>query len=163
MLNQQRTKISWFTSFNGFPSDISKSLLYYLRSLNETCQNENSLDDNNDNSLPVVVFWSPYTGSNGEQLLNHCLKKIKCCLKIIIKINVVYNTKGYYCSMKDNIPYEQKQHVAYELTFPDYGGKYVDKTKIRLLLMNKFSYSHDTESMFKHFSECELFKKSSSY
>ena len=141
------------------------SLLYYLRSYNETCQHENSLDDNNDNSLPVVVFWLPYTGSNGEQLLNHCLKKIKCCLRIIIKINVVYNTKEYYfyCSMKDNIPYEQKQHVAYELTFPDNGGKYVDKTKRRLLLMKEFLYSHDTESMFKHLSECELFKKSSSY
>ena len=65
--------------------------------------------------------------------------------------------------MKDNIPYEQKQHVAYELTFPDNDGKYVDKTKRRLLLMKEFLYSHDTESMFKHLSECELFKKSSSY
>ena len=155
-------KISSFILLNGYPSYISKFLLHYLKSNNETCRNENSLDDNNDNNLPVIVFWLSYAGTSGEQLLKHCLKKIKSCLKIITKINVVYDTRKYYfyCDMEDKIPCEQKQHVAYRLICPGYGGKYIDKTKICLLLrMNEFTYSRDTESneMFKHLSEFKFF------
>ena len=50
-----------------------------------------------------IVFRLPYTGSKGEQLVKHCLKKIKRCLRINVKFVVIYDTTkiSFYRNVKD--------------------------------------------------------------
>ena len=93
--------ISLFVLWNGFLSYISKSLLHRLKSNNRTCWNENAL--NNDN-ISGVVFWLPYGGTSGEQLLKHCLKKIRHCFKLNLELFTILGS--ICCNMKDKIPHE---------------------------------------------------------
>ena len=83
LLNQQIKKIL-FMSWNGFPNYISKE--------NET----------------EIFFRLPYAGSKCEQLVKHCLKKMRRCLKINVKFVVTYNTKiiSFYCNVKDKVSHE---------------------------------------------------------
>ena len=106
---------------------------------------------NNSNSIPVVVFLLAYAGTNGEQLLKHCLKKEKLCFKFEIKFRIIYNT-GKYCfcfNVIDKIPYEQMDYVIYQVTWPDRGGKSIGKME-RYLLLHKMKMVHRIlERMFE--------------
>ena len=90
------------------------------------------MKNNSSNSIPVVVFRLPYAGTNGEQLLKHCLKKKKLCFKFEIKFRIIYNTGKYsfYFNVIDKIPYS----IIYRLTWPGSGGKCIGKTERYLLL-----------------------------
>ena len=64
--------------------------------------------------------------------------------------------------MKGKIPYKQRHYVIYCLMCPGCSRNNIGK-KSCLLLRMKENDTRETEPMFKHLSECELFKESCSY
>ena len=82
MLDNQTKKILSFMFQNGFPNYISKLLLCCLKSNSAISSSNYSIKEND---IPNIIFC--------EQLLNCCLKKVKCCLNLSAKFRVPYNTK----------------------------------------------------------------------
>ena len=85
----------------------------------------------------------------------------RCCLKINFKFIVIYDTKkiSFYCSVKDRVPHEQRNNIIYRITCPSWGGKYIGKTERCFISCMNEHGTRDTEPMFKHLSECEMFKE----
>ena len=88
--------------WNGFPNYISKALLHRLKSNVRNRDVINEINNNKENETEIF-FRLPYAGSKAEQLLKHCLKKIRRCLKINVKFAVIYDTNkfSFYCNVKD--------------------------------------------------------------
>ena len=88
---------------------------------------QNMTDDDN---IPKVWIQIPYLGSQGEYLLNSCLKKIHRCLKQPVKFIVIYNTKkaSYFISNKDKIPDLSRNNIIYQITCPGCTKSYIGKT-----------------------------------
>ena len=78
--------------WNGFSNYISKALLHRLKSNVRNRDVINEINNNKEN-VTEIFFRLPHAGSNGEQLVKHCLKKIRRCLKINVKFVVIYDTK----------------------------------------------------------------------
>ena len=108
-----------------------------------------------------MILQIPYAGSKGEQLVKHYLKKIRRCLKINVKFIVIYDTKkiSFYCNVKDKVPHEQRDNIVYRIRCPGCGGKYIGKTERCLISRMNEHGTRDTEPMFKHLSECVMFKE----
>ena len=72
-----------------------------------------------------------------------------------------YDTKkiSFYCNVKDKVPHEQRNNIIYRITCPGCGGKYIGKTERCLISRMNEHGTRDTEPMFKHLSECEMFKE----
>ena len=115
--------------WNGFPNYVSKALLHGLKSNVRNCDVINEINNNKENETEIF-FCLPYAGSKGEQLVKHCLKKIRRCLKINVKFVVIYDTKkiSFYCNVKDKVPHEQRNNIVYRIRCPGCGGKYIGKT-----------------------------------
>ena len=160
LLNQQIKKISLFMLWNGFPNSISKALLHRLKSNVRNPDVINEINSNKENETEIF-FRLPYIGSKAEQLVKHCLKKIRRCLKINVKFVVIYDTKkfSFYCNVKDKVPHEQRNNIIYRIRCTGCGGKYIGKTERCLISPMNRHGARDTEPMFKHLSECEMFKE----
>ena len=117
-------------SYNGFPSYISKALLCLLK-LNVRNRDVINEINNNKENKTEIIFRLAYAGSKGEQLVKHCLKKTRHCLKINVRFVVIYDTKNisFYCSVKDKVPHEQGNNIIYRIMCPGCGGKYIGKTE----------------------------------
>ena len=113
--------------WNGFPNYISKALLHGLKSNVRNCDVINEINNNKENETEIF-FCLPYAGSKGEQLVKHCLKRVRRCLKINVKFVVIYDTKkiSFYCNVKDD--HEQRNNIVYRIRCPGCGGKYIGKT-----------------------------------
>ena len=163
LLNQQIKKISLFMSWNGFPNYISKALLQRLKSNSKKRFDNTSMNDvkNKNEKVTEIFFGLPYAGIKGEQLAKHCLKKINCSLKIDIKFVVIYDTKkfSFYCNVRDKVPHEQRNNIIYRITCPGCGEKYIGKTERCLISRMNEHGKRENEPMFKHLSECEIFKE----
>ena len=90
LLNQQIKKISLFMSWNGFPNYISKALLHRLKSNVRNHDVINEINNNKENETEIF-FCLLYAGSKGEQLVKYCLKNIRRCLKINVKLVDIYD------------------------------------------------------------------------
>ena len=79
-------------SWNGFSNYISKALLHRLKS---NARNRDVINETNNNkeNITEIFFRLSYAWSKGEQLVKHCLKKIRRCLKLNVKFVVIYDTK----------------------------------------------------------------------
>ena len=110
-------------SWNGFPITTPSKI---------KCQKSDVINEinNNKENETEIFFCLPYAGSKGEQLVKHCLKKIRRCLKINVKFVVIYDTKkiSFYCNVKDKVPHEQRNNIVYRIRCPGCGGKYIGKT-----------------------------------
>ena len=148
-----------FMSWNGFPNYVSKTLLRLLKS-NSTIPSSNNSIERND--TPENIFRLPYAGKVGEQLLKRCLKEVKRCLNVNVKFRVLYDTKkkSFYCNIKDKVPHNQRNRVIYKIKCPGCNGCYISKTEKCLITRITEQGTKETEPMFKHLSECELFKDS---
>ena len=82
-------------------------------------------------------------------------------MKINVKFAVIYDTKkiSFYCNFKDKVPHEQRNNIVYRIRCPGCGGKYIGKTERCLISRMNEHGTRDTEPMFKHLSECEMFKE----
>ena len=80
--------------WNGFPNYISKALLHGLKSNVRNCDVINEINNNKENETEIF-FCLPYAGSKGEQLVKHCLKRVRRCLKINVKFVVIYDTENF--------------------------------------------------------------------
>ena len=99
-------------------------------------------------------FRLPYAGSKGEQLVKHCLKKIRRSLKINVKFVVIYDTKkiSFYCNVKDKVPHEQRNNIVYRIKCPGCGGKYIGKSERCLICRNvKCLKRHVICVLFHHY------------
>ena len=74
-------------SWNGFPNYIPKALLHRLKS---NVRNHDVINEINNNKENITEIFSrlSYAGSKAEQLVKHCLKKIRLCLKINVNLLV---------------------------------------------------------------------------
>ena len=81
-------------SWNGFSNYISKALLHRLKSNVRNWNVINEINNNKENETEIF-FHLPYIGSKGGQLVKHCLKKIRPCLKINVKFVVIYDTENF--------------------------------------------------------------------
>ena len=79
-------------SWNGFSNYISKALLHRLKSNARNPDVINEINNNKEN-ITEIFFRLSYARSKGEQLVKHCLKKIRRCLKLNVKFVVIYDTK----------------------------------------------------------------------
>ena len=95
-------------SRNGFPNYISKALLHRLKSNVRNRDIINEINNNKEN-VAEIFFHLSYAGSKDKQLVKHCLKKIRLCLKINVKFVVVYDTKNisFYCNVKVKITFKR--------------------------------------------------------
>ena len=116
---------------------------------------------NKNEKVTEIFFWLPYAGIKGEQLVKHCLKKIKRSLKIDVKFVVIYDTRkfSFYCNVKDKVSYEQRNSIIYRSTCPGCGEKYIDKTERCLTSHMNEHGKWENGLMCKHLSECEMFKE----
>ena len=87
---------------------------------------------------------------------------------------MLYNTKSFYCNIKDKVPHGQRNHVIYKIKCPGCNDCYISKTERCLMMfMNDgkiINYERclitritdhgtkETEPMFKHLFQWELFK-----
>ena len=149
--------------WNGFPNYISKALLHGLKSNVRNRDVINEINNNEENATEIF-FRLPYAGSKGEHLVKHCLKKIRRCLKINVKFGVIYDAKkiSFYCKAKDKVPHQHRNNIIYRITCPGCGGRYIEKTKRCLISYMNEHGTRDTEPMFKHLPECEMFKETCS-
>ena len=106
-------------SWNGFPNYISKALLQRLKSHSKERSDNTSMNDVKNKNEKVTEIFSrlPYAGIKGEQLVKHCLKKIKRSLKIDVKFVVIYDTKKFlfYCNVTDKVPHELRNNIIYRI------------------------------------------------
>ena len=109
----------------------------------------------------MIFFCLPYAGIIGEQLVKHCLKKIKRSLKIDVNFVVIYDTQKFwfYCNVKDKVCHEQRNNIIYRITCPGCGKKYIGKTERCLISRMNEHGKQENEPMFKHLSECEMLKE----
>ena len=132
-LNQQIKKILSFMSWNGFPNYIWKALLHRLKSSGRNHSNNTSKNNVKDKNVREILFRLPYAGTKGEQLVKHCLVKIRCCLKIHIKFIAIHDIKKFtfYCNVKDKVSHEYGNNIIYRITFSGCGERYIGKTEMR--------------------------------
>ena len=103
LFNNQIMKIKRFMSWNGFPTKVRLFLIKRLKT--KLCNDNNTtLHENNDDSAPKIWLKLPYLGRQGEFLVKNLIRKM--CLKIYVKIIVVYQTKktSFFLPNKDKIP-----------------------------------------------------------
>ena len=67
-------------SWNGYPNNVSKFLIKMLRRKYKA-DGSGTRNMSDDDNIPKVWIRIPYLGSQGENLLSSCLKKIRRCLK----------------------------------------------------------------------------------
>ena len=79
--------------------------------------------------------------------------------KIDVKLRDIYGTKKFsvYCNVKDKAPHEERR-----ITCCGCGEKYNGKTERYLITCMNEHGTRNTESTFKHLSECQMFKKTCS-
>ena len=144
-------------SSNGFPNYVSKPLLVRLKS-NSTIPSRNNSTEKND--IPEIIFPLPYAEKVGEQLLKCCLKKVKGCLNSNVKFRVLYDTKkmSFYCNIKEKVARDQKNHVIYKIKCPGCNDCCIGTTERCLITRITEHGTKEREPIFKHLSECELFK-----
>ena len=94
-----------------------------------------------DTNIPKVWIRIPYLGSQEENLLNSCLKKIRC-LKQPVKFIVVYNTRKVSFYLSQN-------NVVYQITCPGCAKSYIGKTNHCL---QKHLLEH---AVAQHFLQCD--------
>ena len=82
-------------SWNGFPNYIWKALLHRLKSSGRNRSNNTSKNNVKDKNVTEIVFRLPYAGKKGEQLVKHCLKEIRRCLKIYFKFIVIMILRNF--------------------------------------------------------------------
>ena len=82
-------------SWNGFPNYIWKALLHRLKSSGRNRSNNTSKNNVKDKNVREIVFRLPYAGTKGEQLVKHCLKEIRRCLKIYFKFIVIMTLRNF--------------------------------------------------------------------
>ena len=94
-------------------------------------------------------------------MVKYYLKNIRRCLKINVKFVVIYDTKkiSFYCNVKDKVPYEQRNNIIYRIRCPGCGGKYITKTERCPISRINEHRTRDTQALFKHLSEWEMFKE----
>ena len=99
-------------SWNGYPNYISKALLHRLKPNIRNRDVINEINNNKENETEIF-FRLPCAGLKGKQLVKHCLKKIRRCLKINVKFVVIYDTKkiSFYCNVKHKVPHEQRNNI----------------------------------------------------
>ena len=142
------------------PQLYLKSIL--LHRLKSNVRNRDVINEiNNKENETEIFFRLPYAGSKGEQLVKYCLKKIRRCLKINVKFVIIYNTNkiSFYCNVKDKAPQKQRNNIVYRIRCPGCDGKYIGKTEGCLISRMNEHGTRDTEPMFKHLSECVMFKE----
>ena len=96
-----------------------------------------------------------------EQKVNNWLKEIRRCLKIDVKFIAIYDTKKFspYCNVNDKVPHEQRNTIIYRITCPGCDEKYIGKTERCLISRMNEHGTRNTEPIFKHLSECQMFKE----
>ena len=99
-------------SWNGFPITTPSKI---------KCWKSDVIDEinNNKENETEIFFCLLYAGSKGEQLVKHCLKNIRRCLKINVKLVDIYDTNKvlFYCNVKDKAPHEHRNNIIYSFMF----------------------------------------------
>ena len=143
-------------SWNGFPTNIRKSIISNLK--NKHLSGISKPVTEPDDTLPKIWFRVPYLGKIGESLVKTCIKKIRRNLNKPVKFIVVYQTKNvsYFLSNKDKIPDVSRNNVIYEITCPGCNKRYIGKTE-RCLGKRLLEHSSDFQNsaVAQHFSNCD--------
>ena len=99
-------------SWNGFPITTPSKI---------KCWKSDVIDkiNNNKENETEIFFCLLYAGSKGEKLVKHCLKNIRRCLKINVKLVDIYDTNKvlFYCNVKDKAPHEHRNNIIYSFMF----------------------------------------------
>ena len=154
-LKKQLNKIRSCKSWKNFPNYIVKRISQ--REIEKPLQRERNNDEKEDTKLYLKL---PYLGSDGENLVKTCVKKLHRFLKPEFKIDVKYKTNNIsmFCPKKDQTNWKQKSNVIYEITCPSCKQKYIGKTDRCLLIRIKEHGMREDQPMFQHFMKCEQFK-----
>ena len=82
-------------------------------------------------------------------------------IKVNVKFVVIYDTKkiSLYCNVKDKVPHGQRNNIAYRIRRPGFGRKYIGKTERCLISRMNGHGTRNTEPMFKHLPERQMFKE----
>ena len=118
-----------------------------------------------ENDTPEIIFLLPYAGKVNEQLLGHCLKKVKRSANSNVKFRVVYKIKiiSFYSNIKSKVTHDQRNHIVYKIKYPGCIGNFPLYTKNWKMVNNQNyrAWHKKKEPMFKHLSECKVFKECS--
>ena len=139
------------------PNYVNKPLLRLLKSNSAILLIKNSIKKND---IPEIIFGLPYAGKVDEQASKRYLKRVKCCLNSNVKFRVLHDTKKmlFYGDIKDKVGNAQRNHIIYKIKYPGCNDCYIGKTKRCIITRITEHDTKETETMFKHLSECEMFK-----
>ena len=93
--------------------------------------------------------------------MKRCLIKVKSCLNSSVKFRALCDTKKilFYSNIKSKVPHDQKNHVICKIKYPTCNGCNIGKTERCLIIRIIEAGTKETEPMFKHLFECEMFKE----
>ena len=142
-------------SWNGFPKYVGRSIFKKtLQKKKGAVTDKSELDE-----IPKIWFRIPYIGPTGEQLVKHCISKLKRCSKEDLNFILLYDTNklSFFCSNKDPVPENLRAHIIYEFQCLGCKAKYIGKTdRCSGLRLDKHSHA-ETSAIGKHLNECEHF------
>ena len=138
------------TSWNGFPSRISHTL---IRRFSSNALNKNHTTANNfkDKDEPVAIWLSIpiYIGKKTSQILRFFKRKLRRHLKnpnTQFRIREKTTKLCFYTNNKDKVPLLNKSHVVYKFICPGCQSSYIGKTDRTLLTRTREHAVTDIES-----------------
>ena len=158
-LNKENRLIKNFASWNGFPKNITNSIIKKaLKDMPNVNTTTSVTTDSTKN-----FFNLQYSADTVELTVKSCIKKLRKCLKknTNIKCIVCYKTTkmSFYTNTKDKTPLMSQSSLVYKFTCPGCSSSYVGKTDRTLFeRTEEHAYpskkKNDQSAIFEHLSTC---------
>ena len=111
-----------------------------------------------DQNLQKIWVRLPYLGTQGTNMINGCIRKLRKCLTKPVQFVIIFDTKkiAFYTSKKDKIPLLSRFNTIYQVTCSGCSKSYIGKTERCLKTrLNEHATQHDTSAIGQHFLQCQ--------
>ena len=158
-LNKEIRLIKNFASWNGFPKNITNSII--KKALKDKPMVNNTPSVGTDSTK--IFFNLQYSGDAAERMVKSCIKKLRKCLKKDTSIKFIFCYKttkmAFYTNTKDKTPLLSQSSLVYKFTCPGCSSSYVGKTERTLFERTEeraypSKKKNDQSKIFEHLSTC---------
>lgn len=154
LLKIELENIKKFLSWNGYYKNVAAKLIKKFTSGNNRSKSPT------DPNVPKVFIRLPYTGKQGDSVVNKTLKRLQKLINHPVKFIVIYNTRkaATFVSYKDHIPQPVRSFVVYEFKCPGCSSNYIGKTERCLFSrLEEHANSNTNSEIYSHLQNCECF------
>ena len=155
--SKQISRIDKLLSWNGFPNYVRSKL---IKKFKADYASSNFKKRDSENEIDKITLKIPYMGPEGDKLVKTLRRKISKNVSRKLILRVIYTTTKIsdFCSVKDKIPDEQKNHVVYKIKCPACGGCYVGKTDCCFGVRMQEHGTKQEQPMYEHIKNCDAFE-----